>query len=120
MEGTPSSTWVEGERGTVGPSEFTGTAFPCVLFLPQAPEQNEAAVSWKPRTVTRPTLLFDPLDVVAGQMPGKDHDLLISAPDLAAFTGGDAVIWQVDGAPQPAGPPGRPIVVVAILKRVRD
>jgi hypothetical protein len=112
--------WVEGTPGATGVVPELGVAWPCVLFLPLVGEEAPAAQrGFRPRAVQRPTLLFNPGDVV-GRSPSKDVRVLIHAPDLAPWTGGDDVLWEVDGIPQPAGPPGRPLVVQATVKRVVD
>lgn len=113
--------WVEGEptEGTVDVSASPATSWPCVLFVPQTGETSEAQRSWRPRAVQRPTVMWNPGDVV-GDQPGKDARLAITAPELAPWTGAERVVWQVDGLPQPAGPPGAPVVVVATVKQVVD
>lgn len=113
--------WIEGTPSTEGTKPRAGVPFPCVLFLPQAPEQAGEQVSWKPRVLTRPTLLYNPTrDDGTPVRLTKDAELDVLAVDLAPFLGAETVRWQLDGDPQPAGPPGRPVVVIANLKRVED
>lgn len=126
--GTPQITaagaddvWIEGTPSTEGAKPRSGAPFACVLFLPQAPETGGEQVSWKPRTISRPTLLYNPTRPDgSGVLLTKDSELDVLAPELAPYLGADSVRWQVDGSPQPAGRPGRPVVVVATLKRVAD
>jgi hypothetical protein len=118
-EGDPGGDWIEGEPGTDGPEPIRGTGFPAVLFLPGPGGDAQVEQSWKPRSITRPTLLFDPAFVV-GDQPGKDDELMILAPELAGWTGAAEARWQIDGVPQPFGPPGRVIGVQATLKQVTD
>jgi len=115
--------WIEGEPGD-GPSAVAGPQFPAVLFLPLG--QEEAGP--RARKVTRPTLLWEPVNADTGEAvdpPGPDDELLISAPELAGWfeqaPGEEDGVgrWQVDGPPQPFGPPGTVIGVQAILKAVR-
>lgn len=57
---------------------------------------------------------------------GPDSELLIFAPELAghfaqaADEAAGTGRWQVDGRPQPFGPPGSVIGVQAALKQVSD
>ena len=119
------ATWIEGERAAA-PTPTRGTAFPCVLFLPLGSEDESQPRS---RKITRPTLMWEPVDFdgVALAVPvGADHELLVSAPELAGYfdqaegepdgTGR----WQVEGSPQPFGPPGRVIGYQATLKQVAE
>lgn len=113
--------WAEGEPGEAAtPAE--GPTFPCVLFLPTGQEE---ANPYRPRKITRPTILFEPSrpddwDDEPGTAitVSADDELLIGAPELAAWAGSDNARWQIDGAPQPFGPPGRVIGVQATLKAV--
>lgn len=118
-EEAAAGAWVEGEPGATGPEPIRGMGFPSVLFLPNSTGEAEVEQSWKPRAITRPTLLFDPA-YVTGEQPGKDDELMILAPELAGWTGAEEARWQVDGVPQPFGPPGRVMGVQATLKQVRD
>lgn len=107
--------WVEGEPGADGPQPVDGPEFPCFLFLPLGSEDEAHPRS---RKVSRPTVMWDPAEVV-GDNPTADDELLIVAPELAPVLGAGEVRWQVDGAPQPFGPPGEQVVgVQATLKRV--
>lgn len=116
--------WVEGEPSEAGIEEVVEDSpageFAVILFLPTpGAEQSGEAVSWRPRTIVRPTLLYN---VVSGvELPSKDVELLICAPDLQPVTGSGWIRWQVEGEPQMFGPPGRATVgMQAVLKRVLD
>lgn len=115
----PAGQWIEGEPGNVGATPVPATTFPCFLFLPQSGESEGGERSWRPRSVRRPTIMFDPAEVT-GKQPGKEDELLITAPELAAFTGGSPARWQVEGIPQPFGPPGVVIGAQVALKQVTD
>jgi hypothetical protein len=106
--------WIEGERDAE-PQPLD--PFPCCLFLPLGQEQQQGGRS---RKVTAPTLLYQPGP--AANVLTADDEVLVRAPELAAWTDGQAEVkWKVDGAPQPAGRPGEePVVVQAKLVRVRD
>lgn len=119
----PADEWVEGEPGEDGPVPVASEPFPVVLFLPLGTE-TEGPVG---RKITRPTLLWEPVNAdTAAAVPqlGPDDELLILALDLAPYfppaadepagTGR----WQIEGRPQPFGPPGRVIGVQATLKQV--
>lgn len=125
--------WIEGEPGPQGPEPVTGVAFPLVLFLPLGTEEAPGTESPRGRKVSRPTIMFEPLRPLGWpQQPGTpitlgaDDELLIFAPELAQFfeqVAGEAIgtgRWQVEGAPQPFGPPGEVIGVQANVKQVRD
>ena len=118
--GARSGAWVGGAPvGTGDPAREAG--FPAVLFLPDEAATSDTEVSWRPRQVRQPTLLYDPARVPAGvEQPTKDSTLFVSAPELEPWTGGVEVEWQIDGAPQPFGPPGRVIGVLVRLKAVSD
>lgn len=108
--------WIEGEPGD-GPEPTLGESFACVLFLPLGTEDDSGARS---RKVSRPTILWEPPARL-----GADDELLILAPELADHfeqAPGRPVgtgRWQVDGEPQPFGPPGKVIGTQATLKQVR-
>lgn len=132
-EGLDAETWVEGEPGAEGPVPMRGVPFPCVLFLPLGQEETPGGDSPRGRKITRPTILFEPVRPSdwpeAGGSPivvGADDELLVFAPELAghfAQAANEAVgtgRWQVDGRPQPFGPPGTVIGVQATLKQVSD
>lgn len=105
--------WVEGERGDAPEATSVGEVR-CYLFLPLGSEEQAP----RSRKVTRPTVMWDPAEVV-GQNPTADGELLILAPELVAGTGAAEVRWQIEGNPQPFGPPGlQPIGAQATLKRV--
>jgi hypothetical protein len=114
--------WIEGERGEVGTVDRElGVPFACVLFLPGVPEADGGEQSWRPRNITRPTLLYnlrrkDRTEVALR----KEHRLSIAAPDLAIVLGVADAEWQLDGAPQPFGRPGRWFGAMATLRRVED
>lgn len=130
VEGAPGDEWIEGEPGEGGPTPVEGVPFECVLFMPGpgGAEDNP----FKPRTVRRPTLLYNPdrgiVDSVRGLIgDGSDveltaeDELLIDAPELAPWTGGQTrARWQLDGDTQPFGPPGIVGGVMATLKMVKD
>lgn len=124
----PAGAWVEGERGA-GPTLTQGVPFACVLFMPSAGGQQDT--SYRPRTVVRPTLMYNPArelaDVTRGLVAdgspivlSPESELLLAAPDLAAWIGGDNLRWEVDGQVQPFGPPGQVIGFQAALRRVED
>jgi hypothetical protein len=128
VEGTAAGVWIEGEPGASGPEPTRGPTFPCVLFLPGGSEDDAQPRS---RKITRPTVLFEPVRPddwpdAAGTAIALDADseLLISAPELAAWfeqaKGEPAGTgrWQVQGRPQPFGPPGSVIGGQATLKQV--
>lgn len=109
-----SGTWIEGEPGD-GPEPVDGPQFPCFLFLPLGTE----APGPRSRKITRPTVMWDPAEIAGGKDPRADDELFIVAPELAPVLGAGSFRWQIEGAPQPFGPPGQPVVgVQANLKRV--
>jgi hypothetical protein len=129
VEGIAGDEMIEGEPGEAGAEPIEGTPFEAVLFLPGP--GGEESNPYKPRTIRRPTLLYNPdrglVDASRGLVGdgsaivlGAEDELLIDAVELASFTGGERVRWQVDGEPQPFGPPGRVIGVQATLKRVEQ
>lgn len=112
--------WIEGEPGEDGPVATAVGVVPCFLFLPLGGEEPQP----RSRKVTRPQVMFDPAEV-AGEVPGSDDELLIGAPELAAFfvqaDGAPAGTgrWQIEGAPQPFGAPGERVIgALANLKAV--
>lgn len=118
LEDDASEGWVEGEPGDEGPRPIAAPAFPCFLFLPNVNEADAAELSWRPgRAITRPSVMWNLADVV-GDQPKQGVELLITADDLAAFTGGSPARWIVDGLPQPFGPPGRAFGALATLRQV--
>jgi hypothetical protein len=106
---------VEGETD-IEPQE--GTPFQGILFLPQGGEEPNP---YRPRKISRPTLLYLPLDS-EGQpvVLAAEDELLITAAELAPWTGATEARWQVDGTPQPFGPPGSVIGIQAALVKVDD
>lgn len=112
-----SGEWIEGERDVS--RDASATPFGCCLFLPRG---SEDAGGMRSRQVSRPTLLYLPTDLQGEPVTvGPNDELVIDAPELAQWTGGNPSRWQVDGRPQPAGPPGEaPIVVQAQLVAVGD
>jgi DNA mismatch repair protein MutH len=112
-----TGTYLEGERDDETPAPAAvGKRFACVLFLPLGGEEPNP---FRRRKITRPTLLFLPTAEDGSAVSiSADSELLIEAPDLAAFTGGAQVRWQVDGDPQPFGPPGEVIGAQATLSKV--
>lgn len=138
VEVTPESAldWIEGEPGggeeddpadEGGPQRVESGEFPCVLFLPLGSES--APSEGRSKKVTVPTLLWEPDGTAAVPVPdlGPDDEILISAVELAewfeqaaGFPAGTG-LWQIDGAPQPFGPPGGPVIgVQARLKQVTN
>jgi hypothetical protein len=112
--------WIEGEPGESGPEPVRQDAFPAVLFLPQGSEESDHPRSKK---VSRPTLLYEPINADTGEAVPEltaDDELMVEAVELAQWTGATEARWQVDGTPQPFGPPGRVIGVQVTLKQVRD
>lgn len=133
VEGAADDEWIEGEPGEDGPEPSQGSTFPCVLFLPLGQEESPGGESPRGRKVSRPTIMFEPArpldwseDPGVAIEVGPDDELLILAPELAGHFAQveDAAPgtgrWQVDGRPQPFGPPGRVIGVQAALKQVSD
>jgi hypothetical protein len=123
------SEWIEGEPGDTGAEPVVGVPFECVLFLPSpgGVEDNP----YKPRVVRRPTLLFNPTRNVVDASRGlvgdgsvivvtSEDELLIDAPELVAWTGGNPARWQASGDSQPFGPPGTVSGVMATLVQVKD
>jgi hypothetical protein len=89
-----------------------------VLFLPQGTEEQGQPRS---RKFSRPTLLYEPVNADTGAATPDltgDDELMVLAPELAQWTGADEARWQVEGTPQPFGPPGRVIGVQVTLKQV--
>jgi len=120
VEDADSEDWVEGEPDeSPDPVAVDAEAFPCILFLPNAPSGDAPEQTWKPsRVVSQPTVLYDPKRLT-GEQPKNGEVLRVRAPELEPFTGGVEVDWTVDSDPQPFGPPGRqPVGVQVTLKRV--
>jgi hypothetical protein len=131
---TDPATWIEGEPGSAGGGEPTnGTPFVCVLFMPSpgGEQQNE----YRPKVIRQPTILYNPTRdqpkaafagapaVPANNTPiviTNEDELMITAPELAAWTGGDTVRWQAAGDAQPFGPPGVVFGIMATLRIVKD
>lgn len=110
-----TGTLVEGE-GDIEPVE--GTPFQGILFLPQGSEEQNP---YRPRKLSRPTLLYLPKDALGAAVVLKAEDeLLIAAPELAPWTGAAEARWQLEGVPQPFGPPGSVIGIQAALVKVDD
>lgn len=105
--------WIEGDPDE---EEDAGTGFDCALFLPMGGEQNPPRGR---RAVRTPTLLLAPLDDRGELVTVSPEDQLdITAPEI---TGPSALRWQVNGFPQPFGPPGEPIIGSQVtLVRVED
>lgn len=130
VEGEAGDEWIEGEPGEEGPTATPGVPFECVLFLP-GPGGDEPS-PFKPRVVRRPTLLFNPhrgiVDASRGLVGDNSlvvvtnrDELLIAAPELAAWMGGvSPARWQADGDSQPFGPPGIVGGAMATLVMVSD
>lgn len=117
--GAEPTDWFEGEPGDDPAGPTAGAVFPCVLFLPAPAGEAVVEQSYRPRTIQRPTVLFDP-NLVVGTTVTKDDELMIAAPELATYTGASTARWQVEGDPQPFGKPGSVIGVLCILKAVHD
>lgn len=117
-----ASGWVEGEPNE-GAEAAMGLPFPCVLFLPLGSEDTDRPRS---RKVSVPTLMWEPINADTGDpvepLNGDDSlivtaaELVSSFEELAGYPG--AGLWQIDGNPQPFGPPGRVIGYQARLKQV--
>lgn len=133
-QSTPAE-WIEGEPGPFGGGEpVQGVPFPCVLFLPSP--GGETPNQYRPRVVEVPTVLFNPARTLdRGAVPGdapaspadgspialaRESELLVYAPELAPWTGGEPVRWQLVGVAQPFGPPGSVIGVQAEVRQVLD
>jgi hypothetical protein len=123
-EDAGAAEWIEGEPGE-GPAPVPGPEFPVVLFLPLGSEEAGP----RAKTITRPTLMWEPVNADTGETVDAvtaDDELLIAATDLASWfeqaPGEEPGVgrWQVDGPPQPFGPPGTVIGVQATLKQVRS
>lgn len=110
--------WIEGEPTAGGLEAVDGNAFPCILFLPTPGAQD---TPYRLRTVQTPTMLFNPRrpDNTIVTLSHED-ELLITASELAPWTGAETTRWQVDGEPQPFGPPGSVIGLLATVRQVRD
>lgn len=124
---TPADQWIEGEPGADGPEPIKGEPFACVLFLPLGAEESPGADSPRPRKSSRPTIMYEtPRADGTAVVLSADDELLIAAPELSAHfeqAEGEAAgvgRWQVDGRPQPFGPPGEVIGVQANVKQVTD
>lgn len=130
VEGEAGDIWIEGEPGEGGPQPVEGIPFECVLFLPGPGGEDTNA--YKPRVIKRPTLLYNPVRNIADAsraltgdgsaiVLSNEDELLIEAPELAAWAGGEArARWQLEGDSQPFGPPGVVGGVQATLRRVED
>lgn len=106
---------IEGEADT---EPVEGIPFMGVLFLPQGTEEQNP---YKPRKITRPTLLYLPLDTTgAAVVLEAEDEVLIEAPELEPWTGAAEARWQIDGTPQPFGPPGSVIGIQSALVKVDD
>lgn len=117
---TPTPEWVEGEPGPSGGGTPTpGAPFPCVLFMPTG--GGDVADPYRRRVVEQPTLLFNPTREDGTPVSLlRESDVLVTAAELAPWTGGETVRWSVVGEPQPFGPPGQVFGVQATLRAVQD
>lgn len=80
----------------------------CCLFLPRPSAEEDRGQ----RKVKRPELLLDP----AVEVEAEDR-VEVLAPEL---TGPGFVRWEVEGDPQPFGPPGEELVgKLALVRRVK-
>lgn len=103
---------VEGER--IEDRELSAD-FRCVVFPSGTREAGRSG-----RRTEQPQLLFEGRDVTGAELVilAEDAVQLLEAPGLEASHLGE---YQVDGAPQWLGKPGRaPRVIQVNLKRVRD
>ena len=124
--------WAEGEPNE-GPVALDGKAFACVIFLPSpgGDQQNP----YRPRAVRTPTMLCNPtrsvrlspsppfpglLDDLSPIVLDNQSELLITAPELAPWTGAVTARWQVDGVPQPFGRPGTVLGILTAIRQVVD
>lgn len=103
--------WAEGEPDE---TPTTSTPFDCVLFLPQSTRQDRRG-----RQVKEPTLMWDGLNCDGTSAPrlSEAQELRVTACEL---TGPDPVRWQINGDPEPLGPPGEVLCWQARLIRVSD
>jgi len=96
--------WIEGERDEV---EVPGTPFLAFFDPPSDQESNR-----KGRRVAEPTIIY-----IEGALRAEDV-VTLAAPRLGGFWDGR---WQVNGDPQPFGPPyDTPVGYQARLRRVDD
>lgn len=124
--------WAEGEPGG-GPEPSPGDAFVCVVFLPGP--GGSVPNEYRPKTIRTPTLLCNPsrnarrpaappfpevADDQTAIILGQDDELLITAPELAPWTGGETVRWQVSGGVQAFGRPGTVMGLLASISQVKD
>lgn len=95
--------------------DVPGTPFDCVLFLPSPGGEEDRGR----RVVKRPTLLMGPEDRAGERVAlSGQQKVLVTAPEL---TGGDPVLWQVEGNVQAFGKPGEDVIgSQATLRRVED
>lgn len=112
--------WIEGEPGEHGGGEPTlGVPFACVLFMPGPGGEQQNA--YRPKIVRVPTLLYNPSrDDDSPIMVTNEDELMIDAPELAAWIGGSPARFQAAGDSQPFGPPGQVYGLMASLRQVRD
>lgn len=104
---------IEGEHDV---EDEEGTPFDCFLILPRGGQESNAPRGR--RTITRPTLLYEPEDQLNGVVElDSTSKLMVTAEEL---TGPDPVEWQVDGDPTPFARPGELIGFEVNLKRVSD
>lgn len=111
--------WIEGEPGPAGGGEpIEGVPFACVLFLPLGGEQSNP---YRTKVVKTPTLLYNPVrDDNSPVLITDESELLISAPELAPWTGAETARWLAAGDGQPFGPPGQVIGVQLTVRQTRD
>lgn len=131
---TNPTSWIEGEPGDQGGGEpVQGPGFACVLFMPGP--GGEQQNTYRPKVITQPTILYNPTRdmnraaangapvITADNSPvviTNEDELLVTAPELAAWTGDVTVRWQAVGDAQPFGPPGSVFGILATLRAVRD
>lgn len=122
---TESDTYVEGERVPSAEDTAGGAQFRCVLFLPQPGSENSQPTYFSPKRIVQPTLLYWPRDLAGAEVAlSAEDEVGVIAGELNVAEGravGAEVRWQVQGAPQPFGPPGRAVIgLQATLQRIGE
>lgn len=107
--------WVQGEPSNESDPR-PGVPVACCLFLPLSGEQQAPRGR---RAVRVPLLLLSHTDEDGADVDlGPADEVDVTAPEL---TGPDPVRWQIDGYPQPFGPPGEELIGKQVnVKRVED
>lgn len=115
LEVQSSGGYAQGEPAEVEP--VPKQTIDCFLQLPRGADEDEEAPRGR-RKITRPTLMYEPFDILGGDFTLKAEDLIdITAPEL---TGPDPVRWQVVGDAEPFARPGDLIGSRSYLRRVED